>query len=89
MPINAKVLVKRLVVLDAQERKHLMVEIDIECDACGKTQGVIAGHHLATLHKALGMILEEVPELCGTAADVHEETHFEGAVPAPGKARLN
>jgi len=80
--------VRRIIVEDPQGHETLLVELDIDCDVCGKTQGVIHGHHLATLYQELGTILAEHPALCGTVGTVTDQTHFAGGTD-PRKAKLN
>lgn len=79
---------RQIIVTNQQGESMLLLELQIECDACGETAGIIHGHHLATLHYALGRILAARPELCGTVGVVKDEMTFEG-VADPGKAQLN
>jgi hypothetical protein len=85
---NAIFNVRRIVLTDDTGLSQLLVELDIDCDVCGKTQGVIHGHHLRTLQLALDMCITEYPELCGTAGEVKEVLRYQG-VSDPKKARLN
>jgi hypothetical protein len=85
---QAKVIVRAIQVTAPGEHTELYVEIAIHCEQCGGTEGVVHGHHLRTLHRALGMIIEESPELCGDAGEVAERIHFQGSH-TPGKESLN
>jgi len=79
---------KQILVTTQDGTQRLFLDLDIECEECGRTQGVIAGHHLRTLHKVIAEVIQTYPELCGTEGTLQETTHFEG-VHDPRKATLN
>jgi len=85
---NATFNVRRIVVTDDTGLSQLLVELDIDCDVCGQTQGVIHGHHLRTLRLALDLCIAEYPALCGTTGEVKEVLRYQG-VSDPKKASLN
>lgn len=85
---SATLQVRQIVVTDPRGAQILLVEVEIHCDVCGETAGVIHGHHLRTLYEALGRVIENHPELCGIVGETVERTEFQGAND-PKKARYN
>jgi hypothetical protein len=85
---HASVVIRQVLVTTPGGEQTLLVQVDIDCDACGVTQGVVYGHHLRTLHKALGMVIEAHPDLCGDLGEIKERTQFRGRH-VPGSERLN
>lgn len=85
---NVNVRSVKVVPVDPQATTFLYVDISIDCDVCGTTEGIVFGHHLRTLHKALGMIIEANPGLVGEEGEVSNTLEFQG-VNAPGKEILN
>lgn len=88
MPPSATLQLKQIVVTNTTGQQLLLVELTISCDECGETAGIIHGHHLRTLHEALGRVIEEHGDLCGPAGTVVERTEFQG-VNDPKKAQFN
>lgn len=89
--LQAKVLFRVVQVTAPGERipSSLFVQLRIDCDDCGTTEGTLTGHHLRTVHKALGMIIEANPELCGDVGEIVGQVHFGGMTPTGGKEILN
>jgi hypothetical protein len=75
--------------VDPDAQPFLYVDLHIECDVCGETRGQVFGHHLKTLHKALGLIIEANPGLVGEAGEVASTLEFEGMAPGSGKESMN
>jgi hypothetical protein len=50
--------------------EFLVVEIAIDCPACGKGVILIAGHHLRTVRDAMIEMIDLHPDLSGEDADV-------------------
>jgi hypothetical protein len=90
MKANASVSVKTFVItpVDPATKSLLYVQLEIDCAVCGGTEGLIFGHHLRTLHKAIGMVLEANPDLCGDIGEITQTTEFSGMVD-PQKVQLN
>lgn len=86
--MHAKVIIRRVIVTPEEGPSILLLELDIDCQGCGQTQGTIHGHHLATLHKVLGEIIAEHPGLCGEVGTVKDVTSFQSVVD-PQKVSLN
>lgn len=85
---SATLQVRQIVVTDPHGAQILLVELEIHCDVCGETAGVIHGHHIRTLHDALGRVIEQHLELCGVSGEIVEQEEFQG-VNDPKKARYN
>lgn len=85
---KANLIVRSILVAYPQEAPTLFVEVQIDCDACGEYRSIISGHHLRTLHKALGMIIEAQGQYCGEGGEVASTTNFQGAH-APGSEQNN
>jgi hypothetical protein len=74
----------RVIPPEGVAKPFLYVDLKIDCDVCGITEGVVFGHHLRTLYKALGMIIEANGDLCGDIGEITSTQEYEaGPEPTP------
>ena len=71
-----------LIELPTGER-YLVVEVTIDCPACGTQRLVVAGHHLRAIRDLMIDFIDQHPELAGPEADQRaiERTQIRGTVP--------
>jgi len=58
------------------EEKLLIVEIAIDCPACGKTTLRIPGHHLKAVRQIAQSYCDQFPELTGGSVEVLHSYDF-------------
>lgn len=82
---EAKTTGTSLVVELPDGRRFLIAEIAIDCGVCGQHSVRIAGHHLRAIREFLTATIDEYPELCLKAGDVHalETLRYEARANAP------
>lgn len=88
MKALASVKIRTILITSAEGAEVLVAELEIDCEECGTTGGAIMGHHLRTVHHALGLVIAQYPELCGEIGEVKENLQFSGGH-TPGSESLN
>jgi hypothetical protein len=70
-------------------RARLLVEIEIDCPACGRYKVALADHHLRMVRDALIEVIDANPDLTGKDGDVRTVDRFSFQAPGPGDPQTN
>jgi hypothetical protein len=72
---RAEVAATPIIIQPPEGEPFLVLRISVACDICGQHSYVLAGHHLRTIHKAIGDAITAYADYTGEATPFQPENN--------------